>query len=119
MVGWHHRLDGREFEQTPGDGEGQGSLAWCCSWGRKVRCDLVAEQRSTGSKVLTPSALCLDSQSERLHSQTERLQPAAPTTPWRFIRGGGLIAGLAAPRAHPASCFLCLVHTSLPSFFST
>ena len=30
MVGWHHRLNGHEFEQTPGDGEGQGSLA-CCS----------------------------------------------------------------------------------------
>ena len=26
MVGWHHRLDGHEFEQAPGDGEGQGSL---------------------------------------------------------------------------------------------
>ena len=30
MVGWHHRLDGREFEQGPGVGDGQGSLA-CCS----------------------------------------------------------------------------------------
>ena len=30
MVGWHHRLNGREFEQTPGDSEGQGSLV-CCS----------------------------------------------------------------------------------------
>ena len=30
MVGWHHRLDGREFEQAPGAGDGQGSLA-CCS----------------------------------------------------------------------------------------
>ena len=28
MVGWHHQLNGHEFEQTPGDGEGQGSLAW-------------------------------------------------------------------------------------------
>ena len=27
MVGWHHRLDGREFEQAPGVGDGQGSLA--------------------------------------------------------------------------------------------
>ena len=27
MVGWHHQLNGREFEQAPGDGEGQGSLA--------------------------------------------------------------------------------------------
>ena len=32
MVGWHHRLDGHEFEQAPGDDEGQGSLA-CCSPG--------------------------------------------------------------------------------------
>ena len=35
MVGWHHRHNGREFEQTPGDGEGQGSLACCSPWGRK------------------------------------------------------------------------------------
>ena len=35
MVGWHHRLDGHEFEQTPGDGEGQGSLACCSPGGRK------------------------------------------------------------------------------------
>ena len=34
MVGWHHRLDGHESEQTPGDGEGQGSLACCSAWGR-------------------------------------------------------------------------------------
>jgi len=32
MVGWHHRLDGHELEQTPGDGEGQGSLACCSPW---------------------------------------------------------------------------------------
>ena len=35
MVGWHHRLNGREFEKVPGDGEGQGSLACCSSWGHK------------------------------------------------------------------------------------
>ena len=35
MAGWHHRLFGYEFEQAPGDGEGQGSLASCRSWGRK------------------------------------------------------------------------------------
>ena len=35
MVGWHHRLHGHEFEQTPGDGEGQGSLVWYSSWGCK------------------------------------------------------------------------------------
>ena len=35
MVGWHHQLDGHEFEQTPGVGDGQGSLACCSPWGRK------------------------------------------------------------------------------------
>ena len=35
MAGWHHRLDGREFEWTPGAGDGQGGLACCDSWGRK------------------------------------------------------------------------------------
>ena len=35
MVGWHHQLNEHEFEQTPGGGEGQGSLACCSSWGHK------------------------------------------------------------------------------------
>ena len=35
MVGWHHRLDGHEFEQTPGVDDGQGSLACCSPWGPK------------------------------------------------------------------------------------
>ena len=35
MAGWHHRLDGREFEWTPGVGEGQKGLACCNSWGCK------------------------------------------------------------------------------------
>ena len=33
MVGWHHWLDGHEFEQAPGVGDGQGSLACCSPWG--------------------------------------------------------------------------------------
>ena len=36
MVGWHHRLNGSEFEQTQGVSEGEGSLACCSPWGRKV-----------------------------------------------------------------------------------
>ena len=35
MVGWCHRLNGHEFEQAPGDSEGQGSLACCSPWGHK------------------------------------------------------------------------------------
>ena len=35
IIGWHHRLNGHEFEQAQGDGEGQGSLACCSPGGRK------------------------------------------------------------------------------------
>ena len=35
MVGWHHRLDGHEFEQAPGVGDGQGCLVCCSPWGHK------------------------------------------------------------------------------------
>ena len=35
MVGWHHWLNGHQFEPTPGNSEGQGSLACCSSWGAK------------------------------------------------------------------------------------
>ena len=35
MAGWHHRLDGPEFELTPEDGDGQEGLVCCDSWGRK------------------------------------------------------------------------------------
>ena len=35
IVGWYHWLDGHEFEQAPGVGDGQGSLACCSPWGRK------------------------------------------------------------------------------------
>ena len=35
MVGWHYELNGYEFEQAPGIGDGLGSLVCCCPWSRK------------------------------------------------------------------------------------
>ena len=35
MVGWHHQLNGHEFEEAPAVGDGQGSLVCCSLWGRK------------------------------------------------------------------------------------
>ena len=37
MAGWHHRFNGHELGQTPGDGEGQGRLACCRPWGGSVK----------------------------------------------------------------------------------
>jgi len=36
MAGWHHQLNGQEFEQASGDGEGQGSLVCYSPWGHRV-----------------------------------------------------------------------------------
>ena len=38
LAGWHHRFNGHEFEQAPGDGDGQGSLVCCSPWGNRVAC---------------------------------------------------------------------------------
>ena len=46
MVGWHHLLNGHQFEQTPGDSEGEGSLACCSPWGYGH--DLIIEQQQEG-----------------------------------------------------------------------
>ena len=35
IVGWHHQLDGPEFEQAPGVGDGQGTMVCCITWGHK------------------------------------------------------------------------------------
>ena len=48
MVGWHHWLDGHEFEQAPGVGDGQGGLACCSPWGCRVRHDWVTDLTWSG-----------------------------------------------------------------------
>ena len=45
MVGWHHWHNGHEFEQTLGNSKGQGSLACCSPWARRVEYDLETEQQ--------------------------------------------------------------------------
>ena len=45
MVGWHHRLNGHEFEQIPGDSEGHRSQACCDECNHRVGHDLVTEQQ--------------------------------------------------------------------------
>ena len=51
MVGWHHRLNGHKFEQVPGDGDGQGGLAYCSPWGHKE--SDTTEQLNNKSKLQT------------------------------------------------------------------
>ena len=54
-VGWHHQLDEHEFEQTPGDDEGQGSLAHCSPRGGKDS-DMIEQQNS--NNMYKPQGSC-------------------------------------------------------------
>ena len=53
MAGWHHWLNGREFEWTPGVDDGQGGLACCNSWGRKES-DMTEQLNWTEASLAMP-----------------------------------------------------------------
>ena len=53
MVGWRHQLNGYEFEQTPGDSEGQGSLVCCSPCGHKQ--DVTEQLNNNNNHILTDS----------------------------------------------------------------
>ena len=56
MAGWHHRLSEHEFEQTPGDGEGQGSLAYCSPYSRK-ELDTTEQLNNNNKNVSSSNAI--------------------------------------------------------------
>ena len=56
MAGWHHRLNGHEFELTLGDGEGQGSLA-CCSPRGHRQSDMTERLNNKGGSVSSSDGL--------------------------------------------------------------
>ena len=51
MVGWHHQLDGPEFEQSPGDSEGQGSLVYCSPRSHKEQ-DVTKQLNNKGTDLI-------------------------------------------------------------------
>ena len=58
MVGWHHQLNGHEFGQAPGDGEGQGSLACCSPWGYKELDTIEQLNNNNRPAVYSGKTLC-------------------------------------------------------------
>ena len=63
MVGWHHELNGHEFEQTPGVGDGQGGLACCSPWGHK-KSDMPERLKNSNRGYQCPKAACDPTQTE-------------------------------------------------------
>ena len=58
MVEWHHQLNGHEFEQAPGDGEGQGSLVCCSPWSCK-QSDMTEQPNNSKLHLFTTKCLGL------------------------------------------------------------
>ena len=98
MVRWHHRLNGHESEQTPGDSEGQGSLACCKPWGFKE--SNVVERLKNNKKEENEWSLARPSQpgTSLKRSQVDRLVVNGSLTwPWNVNCG---------PRLGELSCLL-------------
>ena len=72
MAGWHHRLDGRESEWTPGVGDGQGSLACCNSWGHKES-DMTERLNWTELYHITISVFFIEFQHWKIWRRKEKL----------------------------------------------
>ena len=67
MVGWHHWFHVHEFEQALGVGDGQGGLACCSPWGRRVRYDTATELNLHKMKKDAKKAAEVGSLGQRLH----------------------------------------------------
>ena len=82
MVGWHHWLNGYEFEQAPGDDEGQGSLACCSPWGCK-------ESNTTEWPNNNKHCICLG---KSLLPKTTRTMPVIAQVGFIFLCSHGELA---------------------------
>ena len=74
MAGWHHWLNGHESEWTPGDGDGQGGLACCISWDRRVGHDWSTELNCCLSILNIAVCTC--------QFQTPKLSLSLTLLPW-------------------------------------
>ena len=81
MVGWYHRLSGHEFEQDPGDGEGQGSPVCCGSWGHK-ELDVTEQLNSNSSNGRWASRVA-QLVKDLPAVQETRFNPWVGKIPWR------------------------------------
>ena len=75
MVGWHHQLNGREFEQTPEAGKGEGSLLCCSPWSAESWMRLIEQQQQQSF-----SLILITGPGSNKKSQGDLLHPTFPQT---------------------------------------
>ena len=118
MVGWYHQFNGHEFEQAPGDSEGQGSLAYCSLWGCKESDRIITT--ATVYQVLGVHQRMKRTKTSR-GPQAARVAippppPQPPPWPWLHSTSGSLILPVPCLE-HPCPHLFCFNSLMLPSDF--
>ena len=109
MVGWHHQLNGLEFEQTLGDSEGQGSLVCCSPWSCK---ELDTTERLNNNALFPPAILLFISRSIISLPSWEAL--AAPPLPpeahlFKEVSATALGSWEEFSASHSKNVFFCIL----------
>ena len=109
IAGWHHQLDGHECEWTPGDGNGQGGLECCDSWGRK---ESDTTERLNWTDIMSyililKKKLLFSLQSYGIWSKLER---------WKSLISRCLMSWLKIKKIVLLKCHLLLLYTTMDHF---
>ena len=99
MVGWHQRLNGQEFEQTPGDSEGQENLACCNSWGHKE--SDMTEQLNNNKKTTKAYRFFLSVPTKCSKTTSHPAHLAAATLAFPLSQQSGPAASSSPSRSQP------------------
>ena len=94
MVGWHHRLNGHEFEQALGDGKGQGSLACCSPWGSQSQNtpeSLNNKKRNLTSRVTMEMQIKTTVRHQLLAVRKTFITTTQDNECWRSCRAEGIL----------------------------
>ena len=95
IVGWHHQLDGHEFEQGLGVGDGQGSLAYCSPWGHK-ELDKTEQQSSNNTHIYVYICCCYDDTPVPLPPSASIMSSNPPSSIGPFLSLQASISALAS-----------------------
>ena len=109
MVGWAHQLNGHEFEQTPGDSEGQGSLACCSPWACK-ELDITEHVCTCAQRCVT---LCTPLGSRPPGCSVHGIRQA------RTLEWVAISSSRGSSQTKDGSCVSCISCTASGLFFST
>ena len=105
MIGWHHRLNGHEFEQALGDGEGQGDLSSCSPWGYK---ELDTTERLNNNIWKQPKCLSIDEWIKKMWHIPQKKSEFSPFAKAWMNQQGIMLTGI-SQKEKDKYCMILLI----------